>query len=150
MQRIFKQHGVPAYHKPMNTLRSMLVKPKDQTKKEKQCGVVYSLTCKKCNKEYIGETARSLETRHKEHTDGKHPSSAINEHLTTSGPGHSVQIEDAKILAVEDNIHARRLREAMKIHKRLPVLNRDTGADIPPIMLGLLSHDLRGHVTNSY
>ncbi len=62
----------------------------------------------------------------------KHPSSAINEHLTTSGPGHCVHIEDAKILAVEDNIHARKLREAMKIHQRLPVLNRDTGADIPP------------------
>ncbi len=100
--------------------------------------------------EHDGETARTLETRFKEHTDGKHPSSAVSEHLSTSGPGHSVDIDDAKILALDNNTHARKLREAMQIHKRLPDLNRDTGADIPPIMLGLLSRDLRGHVTHSH
>ncbi len=42
LQRIFKSHGIPSYHKPFNTLKSLLVKPKDQTKKEKQCGIVYS------------------------------------------------------------------------------------------------------------
>ncbi len=104
-----------------------------------KCGIVYSLSCKKCNKEYVDETARTLETRFKEHTDGKHPSSAICEHLSTSGPGHCVEIKDAKILARENNNQARKIKEAIQIHKRLPVLNRDAGADIPPIMLNLLS-----------
>ncbi len=98
----------------------------------------------------MGETAGTLENRHKEHTDGKHPSSAVSEHLTSTGPGHSMEIKDAKVLVKENNTQARKLREAMQIYKRLPDLNRDTGADIPPIMLNLLSHDLRGHVTNSY
>ena len=35
LQRIFKTNNVPAYHKPYSTLRSLLVKPKDKTEKEK-------------------------------------------------------------------------------------------------------------------
>ena len=34
-------------------------------------GVVYLITCKECNDEYIGETARPLCVRIKEHLDGK-------------------------------------------------------------------------------
>ena len=52
---------------------------KDKTQKAKQCRLVYSVKCK----EYIGETGRTLGVRFKEHTDGKHPSSAITEHTST-------------------------------------------------------------------
>ena len=34
-----------------------------------------------CEKEYIGETSRTLGVRFKEDTDGKHPNSAITEHF---------------------------------------------------------------------
>ena len=43
LQTVFRSHRVPSYHKPFNTLRSLLVRPKDKTQKEKQCGVVYSV-----------------------------------------------------------------------------------------------------------
>jgi hypothetical protein len=41
--KIFKKYGVGTYHKPYNTLRSQLVRPKDQTPNSKKCGVIYEL-----------------------------------------------------------------------------------------------------------
>ena len=144
LQRVFKSHGVPTYHKPFNTLRSLLVRPKDKSKKEKQCGLLYSVKFKECNKEYVGETARSLGTRFKEHTDGKHPNSAITEH--TQDTGHRYSIEDVKVLNREDKLLPRKVREAINIHKRKPALNRDRGHEIPPILLQLLPLDFHGQV----
>ena len=65
--RIFKNHGVGAYHKPFNTLRSILVQPKDKTPDHKKCGVVYEIQCPECSAQHVGETARTLETRMKNH-----------------------------------------------------------------------------------
>ena len=77
LQRVSRSHGVPSYHKPGNALRSLLVSTKDKSKKEKQCGMVYSVKCSECDQEYIGETTgRMLGTRFREHTDGKHPTFA--------------------------------------------------------------------------
>ena len=41
-----------------NTIRSLLVNPKDTSKKEKQCGLIYSVKCSECDHEYTSETAR--------------------------------------------------------------------------------------------
>ena len=38
LQRSFKKYGVSIYHKPINTLRQLLVHPKDKTEKEKKTG----------------------------------------------------------------------------------------------------------------
>ena len=44
LARIFKKHGVTTYHKPTNTIRSiLLVNPKDKTPIEKKCRVVYHI-----------------------------------------------------------------------------------------------------------
>merc|ERR1712240_884502 len=56
LQRIFKNHGVNIYHKPVNTLRSFLVRPKDPTPIQNQCGVVYNIPCSSCEDSYVGET----------------------------------------------------------------------------------------------
>ena len=69
LQRAFKSHEVTLIHKPVNSLRSQLVRVKDTT--------VYQIHCEKCNKEYVGETARSLEIRVKEHQSRS--SSAISQ-----------------------------------------------------------------------
>ena len=67
LQRAFKSHDVTLIHKPVNSLRSQLVRVKDTTVNLKKCGTVYQIHCEKCNKEYVGETARALEIRVKEH-----------------------------------------------------------------------------------
>ena len=45
------------------------MKPKDQDPMDKKSGVIYSYQCNNiaCNEEYIGETARTLGERCKEH-----------------------------------------------------------------------------------
>ena len=92
MQRIYKQHGVQVHHKPYNTLRSMLVKPKDKSLLSDKCGVIYQVSCNSCDDFYIGETGRSMGTRFKDHT-GRDRESAVLAHVRNTG--HSVSLEDA-------------------------------------------------------
>ena len=54
-----------------------------------------------CEKEYIGETSRTLGVRFKEDTDGKHPYSGITEH--TSSADHKYTLADAKVLTRKDS-----------------------------------------------
>ena len=42
LSKTFRQHGVSVYHKPVNTLCSILVHPKDKMPKDKKCGVIYT------------------------------------------------------------------------------------------------------------
>ena len=135
LQRVFRNHGVSVYHKPFNTLRSLLVKPKDKQKKENKCGTVYQVSCGTCDDFYVGETARALGKRFREHrlSDSQ---SAVLEHIQSSG--HSLSLDDVSVLASESNYHARKIREAVEIHKAKPTLNRDQGLEIAPVLLQLL------------
>ena len=73
LARTFGKYGCRVVHKPQNTLRQLLVAPKDPAKKEESTGVVYRITCEgsgentPCEASYIGETARSLKARAAEH-----------------------------------------------------------------------------------
>ena len=44
LSRTYQSHGVYLFHKPSNTIRSMLVHTKDKTPKEKLCGTIYLST----------------------------------------------------------------------------------------------------------
>ena len=107
MHSVFKSHCVPSYHKPCNTLRSLLVSPNDKYKKEKQCGVVYSVKCSECDQEYVGKTSRMLGSRFREYADGNHRNSAIEEH--TSSTCHHYTLDDTKILVKEDKRFPRKI-----------------------------------------
>ena len=64
----YGNHGVSTYHIPINTIRSILVHPKDRTPDANKCGVIYQFSCPECPDMYVGETSRSLKTRFKEHS----------------------------------------------------------------------------------
>ena len=64
---VFKTHAVGTCHRPINTIRSILVHPKDKTPDAQKCGQVYQVECPKCPLTYIGETGRMLATRMKDH-----------------------------------------------------------------------------------
>ena len=67
LERAYAKHGVSIIHKPSNTIRQMLVQPKDKTSHLEKCGAVYLIKCNDCEDNYIGETARALSTRLNEH-----------------------------------------------------------------------------------
>ena len=135
LQRIFKSHGVHTYHKPFNTIRSLLVNPKDKTDKKDKCGTIYNIPCSSCDDFYIGETKRKLGVRYNEHSKSD-KESAVLEHIKKTG--HSISMEDVTILASEPRDRARKIKEALEIYKRQPSLNNDQGLEINPVLLQLL------------
>ena len=54
-------------------MRNLLVRPKDPTPVDKQCGVIYHIECPECEQKYIGETSRPMGTRFKEHLKVEKP-----------------------------------------------------------------------------
>jgi len=134
LQRAFKQHGVNMFHKPFNSLRSQLTHVKDTTESSKKCGVIYHIKCQDCAADYIGETARALGTRVKEHTTRS--SSAIFEHCDRTG--HKINTNNIKVIDSEAHNTTRKIKEAIHIKQKRPRLNRDGGMDLPPVYDALL------------
>lgn len=131
LHRIFRQHGLSVYHKPYNTIRELLVNPKDKLDKLKKCGAIYEITCGGCEDIYIGETARPLKVRLKEHTRRTPPLTAVGEHCTNTG--HNIPVQNVKVLDTEQLWLRRKVKEAILIKERHPVLNRDKGLELPAI-----------------
>lgn len=134
LQRTFRKHGANLFHKPYNTIRSQVTRVKDRTDKMKKCGVIYHIKCENCEGDYVGETARQLDTRLKEHMS--RTSSAIFEHCDSKG--HKIKPENTKILNTEDNFWKRKVKEAIEIKQRKPSLNRDEGLELPRVYDSLL------------
>ena len=147
LQRLFHSNNIQTYRKPFNTLRSLLVKPKDATPIEQQCGLVYHIKCQNCNEDYIGETSRNMGTRFKEHTTRKGTVSAIKDHLENNK--HCTSLENVKILDREGDWHRRKIKEAIMIQRHHPTLNRDKGLELPAAYSSLLSHDPSGSCDTS-
>jgi len=120
------------YHKPINTLRSMLVHTKDKTDHAAKCGVVYDIQCPDCNQHYIyiGEPARPLSTRIKQHLPCRQPLSAVSEHKLNTDQQCSMR--DVNIFDSEENWQRRKIKEAINIHRGKTVLNRDIDQELLP------------------
>ena len=126
LTRVFKAHGVGTYHRPINTIRSILVHPKDKTPDAQKCGLVYQVECPECLLTYIGETGRMLATRMKDHLNLRNPLTAVGEHCAHEH--HTITKDSVSILARED----RKVREAIEIKIGQPAMNRDQGYELPP------------------
>ena len=84
-----------------NTLRS-LYQAKDSIPQETTTNAVYSVTCKTCDAEYIGETKRAIRIREKEHRDavrlGVCAKSAVAKHVHSSVVPHEVDWRSLQVL----------------------------------------------------
>ena len=97
--------------------------------------------CLNCIIIYIGETEHALGQRFKEHSKSD-KESAVREHTLSSG--HSISLENVRILASESRYNPRKIREALEIYKINPKLNREQGVEIPPVLLQLLQPPSQG------
>ena len=75
LKKICGKHGVQVYFKGGNTIKSLLVAPKDQDPILKKSGVIYRYKCGRvdCNEEYIGESLRTFGERFREHQKAPSP-----------------------------------------------------------------------------
>ena len=78
ISRIFKKAGINLIFKPKHTIGSLLPSPISKQNTLDSSGV-YRLTCKICNKFYIGRTSRSVKVRAKEHLNCIKPTSLIDD-----------------------------------------------------------------------
>ena len=132
LRRAYKKAGVHTSFKPHKTLRQLLVAPKDKPPPDHLAGTVYCLECEDCHKCYIGESARPLGKRIKEHiTTRSSSTSAVSEHLKTAK--HHFDPDKVKILARKPKDFSRKILEAIHIRKEKPALNRDKGLALDPV-----------------
>ena len=129
---ICSKYGVQAYFKGGNTLKNLLIFPKDKDEMKKQSDIIYWYRCGRteCNDEYIGESARTFEERFKEHLKAPSP---IYEHDNTNGQKTSV--ENFKIIGREHHGISRTFKEAIYMRVNNPTLNRNVGKyNLPHIL----------------
>ena len=124
IKNIGRKFGVQVHCKGGTTIKNLLMSPKDKDRILKQSGVIYSYHCDRvdCDEEYIGESSRTFGERFKEHLK---PPSPIYDHSNISG--HSVTINNFKIIGREDLNQIRTIKEALYIRVNDPSLNRNVG-----------------------
>ena len=136
VQRIFKRHGISCAQKPTNKLRSLLVHPKDPRPKLNTSHCVYKIPCSNCHQPYIGETARHLYVRVKEHSDSvakvankkftRHRASQSTDEANRSAcadhaaqRNHVIDFDNASVLAShQQHKLARQIRESIWVRSQ--------------------------------
>ena len=134
IRRICRRFDIRVVFRSGPTLRSQLTKLKDKLPIETRSGVVYRIPCSSCDRSYIGETIRRLGDRVKEHKKAcvrcETVVSAIAEHAWNEG--HPIAWENTKVIGTDNRRMGLVIKEAMLINSdRGPLLNRDTGLDLP-------------------
>ena len=128
LTRVFKAHGLGTYHRPINTIRSILVHPNDKTPDAQKCGLVHQVGCPECPLAYIGETRRMLSSKMRYHLSLWNPLTAVGEHYAHEH--HKITKDSVKVLAREDIWLKRKVREAIEIKIGQPA--NDQGYELPP------------------
>ena len=112
-QQLFKYTPVQVCFKGQNTIKSMLMHPKDKVDQSLKKDIVYQWSCTKSNykSSYIGETSRSLCEWVKEHSK-EGSNSAIYQHC--SAKGHPPpNIDQFKVIDQEKSQIAHEAKEAI-------------------------------------
>ena len=115
------KNGVQVHFKGGQTIKGLLMAPKDKDPITNKSGVIYRYKCSEdeCGEEYIGESARTFAERFKEHQKSPSP---IHDHCKVSG--HEVTINNFTIIGREDQNLTRAIKEALFIRVNDPSLNR--------------------------
>ena len=119
-----QRYSIQVHFKSGKTLKDELVAPKDKDHITKKSGIIYRFECDRleCDEEYIGETARTIGERFKEHLKAPSP---ICDHSNTTG--HTTTLENFSIGGREEQNLSRLTKESMFIRVNNPSLNRNIG-----------------------
>ena len=138
ISRILTQVGIGVALKPHHTLSSLFRKPKDAINFEQKRGLVYQISCRDCNAEYVGETERSARTRKREHVDAvktfNTKKSTLSQHVMDFD--HRIDWDNVKILKSESHAYRHRIAESFLISQKARsfiVINRNDGANFPTV-----------------
>ena len=108
MKNICNKHGVQVHYKGGNTIKGLLMTPKDKDHITMKSGIIYRFKCQRVDSddEYIGESSRSFGERFREHQ--KAPSPMYDNHNIT---GHDTTIPNFSIVGREDQNLIRAIRK---------------------------------------
>ena len=75
IKKICGRYGIQTHFKGSNTIRNLLVSPRDKDPMVSKSGAIYWFQCSdlSCDDEYIRETLRTFGERYKEHLKDPHP-----------------------------------------------------------------------------
>ena len=113
VSRLLQPYNIKLASRSNNTLRKKLCNLKDKLPKTSIRNAVYKIDCSECPATYIGETSRNTETRIAEHQGyvvKETQTSGIYQHYQREG--HSMNWDNYKILAVNENQHKRQFIES--------------------------------------
>ena len=80
ISRILKPFNICVAHKPITTLRQLLINVKDKDEPRNRQGAVYKINCSDCHASYIDETGGNLTTRLTEHKRASRKGD-VNDHI---------------------------------------------------------------------
>ena len=108
-KNICRKHGIEMCLKGGNTIKELLVHPKDKDIILQKSEVIIRYKCGRvdCKEEYIGEPGRTFADRFREHMRATSP---IRDHHDTTG--HDLSLENFSIVGREDQSIARATKEA--------------------------------------
>ena len=140
LRGVYKQFGIPAYFKPSNTLRQLLVRRMDKILKERVVGPVYHIDCEQYEVSYMEKWIDLLRLSSR-NTDAQ----ALPPQRSPTTFTTFIDIEKAMIVPVEPQWFERGVKEAVYIRARKPSLNRDGGRfNLPVVWTNLLEKHVRG------
>ena len=132
VRRIACTTGIRCAFSTRNALCSLYTS-KDRLPTDSITSALYSVKCKTCSGEYVGETLRVLRVRKKEHCDAirleQSSESAIAEHVHEQSMPHEIDWQSIKAVDRARWKRERKIKEAFHIQKRKPQLNRDGGVE---------------------
>ena len=143
--RVLRKHHVSVAMRPVNTLKRLLVHPKDKQEKEETTECVYKIPCGNCDRTYVGETGRKFGVRLKEHRSEveaksnkaftrsqqaasltERSKSALTDHASQNN--HVIDWSEATVVDREPDRVTRWIKEAVHIRKEgKKSMNRDEG-----------------------
>ena len=135
-----------SHMRPFQSIRSLLVHPKDKHRPQDICECVYKIPSRNCNKTYIGETGRAFGVQLQEHRQevsqrdvraytrstsrsltGEQNKSAVTDHAISLN--HVIDGDQAKVIDRASNRVDRWIKEAIHIRKeQVTSMNRDKGS----------------------